>query len=69
MTVKPSLHAVITRWGHRKTPFRLNSLKKKLRICAGYCLADNKIDELAAAINDIENVGSVRELMTMMRSS
>ena len=44
-------------------------LEEKLRVCAGYCLADNKIDELAAAINDIENVGSVRELMTMLRSA
>ena len=55
--------------GAPENPLSPEQLEEKLRICAGYCLADNKIDELAAAINDIENVGSVRELMTMMRSS
>ena len=55
--------------GAPENPLSPEQLEEKLRVCAGYCLADNKIDELAAAINDIENVGSVRELMTMLRSA
>ncbi len=55
--------------GAPENPLSTDQLEEKLRICAGYCLADNKIDELAAAINDIENVSSVRDLLTMMRSS
>ena len=54
--------------GAPENPLSPDQLEEKLRNCAGYCLSDNKIDELAAAINDIENVTTVGELMTMMRS-
>ena len=54
--------------GAPENPLSPDQLEEKLRNCAGYCITDNKIDELAWAINDIENVTSVGELMAMMRS-
>jgi len=54
--------------GAPENPLSPDQLEEKLRNCAGYCITDNKIDELASAINDIENVTSVGELMKMMRS-
>jgi 2-methylcitrate dehydratase PrpD len=54
--------------GAPENPLSPDQLEEKLRNCAGYCITDNKIDKLACAINDIENVTSVGELMTMMRN-
>ncbi|MBK18506.1 MAG: hypothetical protein CMM52_06695 [Rhodospirillaceae bacterium] len=55
--------------GAPENPLSPEQLEEKLRICAGYCLADSKIDTLVTAINDIESISSVRDLMTMMRSA
>ena len=53
--------------GSPKNPLSASQIDEKLRICAAYRLPDSRVDELAGAVNDIESVTSVRDLMALMR--
>ena len=55
--------------GAPENPLSTEQLKEKLRICASDCLSDRKVDELTAAIDDLENIQSILDLMSMIRSS
>ena len=53
--------------GSPENPLAPAQVTDKLRTCASYCLPDGRVDELVAAVSEIEALGSVRELMTLMR--
>ena len=53
--------------GSPENPLSAEQINEKLRICASYRLPDPQVDELVSMVNDIESVGSVRDLMTLMR--
>ena len=55
--------------GAPENPLSTEQLTEKLRICASDCLSDRKVDELTVAIDDLENIQSIRDLMSMIRSS
>lgn len=53
--------------GSPENPLSTTQIDEKLRTCAAYRLSDSRVDELVGAVNDIESVTSVRDLMALMR--
>lgn len=53
--------------GSPENPLSTEQTDEKLRTCAAYCLPADRVDDLVAAVNEIENLGSVGDLMTLMR--